>query len=57
MTNELPALFDSHTHLDQYDADELSGIVRRAREAGVGGIIAAGVTVASSDRCVALARE
>ncbi len=56
MTNELPALFDSHTHLDQYDPVELPGIFLRAREAGVAGVVTAGVTVISSDRCVALAR-
>ncbi len=57
MTNELPGLFDSHTHIDQYDADELSGIIQRAREAGVAGIIAAGVTMMSTERCIALARQ
>ena len=50
-------LIDSHTHIDQYDADELSGILGRARAAGVGAIIAAGVTVASSARCVQLSQE
>ena len=48
-------LVDCHTHLDQYDDAELSGIVARAREAGVGAIFVAGTTVDSSTRCVALA--
>ncbi len=48
---------DSHTHIDQHDADEWPGIVARAREAGVEGIIAAGVTVESSERCVQLADQ
>lgn len=52
-----PPLIDSHTHIDQYDADELSGVLGRARAAGVGAIIAAGVTVASSERCVQLSQE
>ena len=48
-------LVDCHTHLDQYDDAELSGIVARAREAGVGAIIVAGTTVESSARCIAMA--
>lgn len=48
---------DSHTHIDQHDADEWPDIVARAQEAGVEGIIAAGVTVESSERCVQLAGQ
>lgn len=48
---------DSHTHIDQHDADEWPDIVARAREAGVEGIIAAGVTIESSERCVQLAEQ
>lgn len=48
---------DIHTHIDQHEPDELPGIVERARSAGVGAIIAAGVTVASSERCVRIAHE
>ena len=48
---------DSHTHIDQHDADEWPDIVERAREAGVEGIIAAGVTIESSERCVQLAEQ
>ncbi len=48
---------DSHTHIDQHDPDELPGIVARAQDAGVEAIIAAGVTIESSERCVQLARE
>lgn len=53
-----PTLFiDIHTHIDQYEPDELPGIIQRAREADVGAIIAAGVTVESSRRCLQLANE
>ena len=48
-------LIDAHTHIDQHDPDEWDGIVSRAQEAGVGAIIAAGVTVDSSQRCIDLA--
>ena len=47
---------DIHTHLDQHDPAELPDIVARARGAGVGAIIVAGVTVDSSRRCIDLAR-
>ncbi len=50
-------LADSHTHLDQYAPAEIPGIVERAREAGVGLIVSAGVTVASSEACIALAER
>ncbi len=48
---------DSHTHIDQHDADEWPDIVARAQEAGVDGIITAGVTIESSERCVQLAEQ
>ncbi|MCH7642298.1 MAG: TatD family hydrolase [Chloroflexi bacterium] len=52
------ALFiDLHTHIDQYDPGELPGMFERAREAKVGVIIAAGVTVESTRRCIELANE
>lgn len=54
------ALFiDIHTHLDQYDPGELPGILSRATDAGVGVIVAAGVTLAGTRRCIdlAVARE
>ena len=50
-------MFDSHTHLDQYDPGELPGILDRARSAGIGGIIVAGVTLPSSAACIDLARR
>ncbi len=50
-------LIDAHTHIDQYDAEELPGIIGRARQAGVHSIIAAGVTVESSERCVSLTEQ
>jgi TatD DNase family protein len=48
---------DIHTHIDQYTDTELPGVIERAWDAGVGAIIAAGVTLASSARCVQLARQ
>lgn len=48
---------DSHTHIDQHDAEEWPDIVARAREARVVGIITAGVTIESSERCVRLAEQ
>ena len=50
-------LTDCHTHLDQYPPSELDGVVVRARQAGLGAIILAGVTLDSSARCVALAES
>lgn len=52
-----PLLTDAHAHIDQHEPAELPGILARARAAGVGRIIVAGVTVASSERCLALARD
>jgi len=52
----MPALFDTHTHLDQdaFDQDRVD-VVRRARDAGVATIVAVGTTAAASQRCVRLA--
>ena len=49
-------LGDCHTHLDQYPSDEMPEILGRAEEAGVGFIICAGTTVASSAHCVQMAQ-
>ena len=48
---------DLHTHIDQYDPEELPGMLERAREAEVGAVIASGVTVESTRRCLELAGE
>ncbi len=53
----MATFIDAHTHIDQHDADEWPDIVARAQEAGVDGIIAAGVTIESSERCVRLAEQ
>ena len=50
-------LGDAHSHLDQYAADELPGILERAGEVGVGFIVCAGTTVASSRACVRMADQ
>ena len=41
---------DCHTHLDQYDAAELPGLVDRAAEVGVTSVILAGTTLESTQR-------
>jgi TatD DNase family protein len=48
---------DIHTHIDQHDPVELPAILERARDAGVGAMFVAGITVESSRRCVQLAEE
>ncbi len=48
-------LVDGHTHVDQYDPSELSGLLSRAQAAGVGLIIAAGTSLASCARVLELA--
>ena len=53
----MATFIDAHTHIDQHDADEWPDIVARATDAGVGAIIAAGVTIESSERCVQLAEQ
>ena len=53
-----PVFCDAHTHLDQYeqyDPAAIPGILERARDAGVGCILLAGTTIASTERCIALA--
>jgi len=50
-------LVDSHTHLNDFPPDELEEVLGRARAAGVGAIVVAGTTIASSEACVSLARR
>jgi TatD DNase family protein len=50
-------MIDVHTHIDQHAPTELDGIISRARAAGVGALITAGVTLESSARCVQVAAE
>jgi TatD DNase family protein len=45
---------DIHTHVDQYEREDLAGLLDRARVARVGCIVAAGTTIASSQKCVDL---
>ncbi len=49
-------LYDSHTHLDQYPALEITEILERARRADVSLVVCAGTTIASSVACVELSR-
>lgn len=51
------SLADAHTHLVQFPAQDLPGILLRAKEAGVGLIVVAGVTEDSSRQAIALAEE
>lgn len=48
---------DLHTHIDQYEPEELPGMLARAYEAEVGVVVASGVTVESTRRCLDLAHE
>ncbi len=51
-------LFDTHTHLDQADFDEIRDeVIQRAADAGVTQILAVGCTADDSRKCVALAAE
>ena len=47
-------LIDGHTHIDQFRDEDIGPLLDRAREANVGLIIAAGVTVGSCRRIQAL---
>ena len=47
-------LVDCHVHLDSYSDDEVSQILERARNAGVGFVVSAGTTLDSSRRSVEL---
>ena len=48
---------DCHSHLDQYDAAELPGLVERAAEVGVASVILAGTTLESTRACIELAGQ
>ena len=50
-------LCDSHTHLDQYPPADMPEILQRAGASGIGRIICAGTTVASSRACIGLAKQ
>ncbi len=53
-----PEIVDTHAHLDddRFDGD-LSAVVERAAAAGVNRIITIATTAASSERCIAIAKE
>ena len=55
MLSSAPPLVDGHTHVDQYEQDELPGVLERAKEAGVSLIVAAATTVDSARRIQLLA--
>ncbi len=51
-------LFDTHTHLDQSEFNDIRAeVIQRAKAAGVSQLIAVGCTVEDSRRCVQLASE
>lgn len=50
--------FDTHSHIDQDDFDEIRPeVIERAHAAGVAHIIAVGTTVEASHKCVALSSQ
>lgn len=52
------SLFDTHAHLDDPQlAEDVVGIIERARAAGVGEILAVGTTLPSSRQCVDIAQQ
>lgn len=55
--SEGPILGDAHTHLDQYDPEEIPGILERANEAGVEFIVCAGTTMESTRACIQLSQQ
>jgi TatD DNase family protein len=52
-----PTLADSHVHLDRYDEDTLTGMLERARAAGVRRFLTVGVDRASSIAALSLAQQ
>ena len=52
-----PALFDTHAHLDHLHDDDLQAMLQRARDAGVGRILAIGGTPAANARSLEIARR
>ena len=52
---ELPALVDSHAHLDRYPAQRVRTLLHRAASAGVGEILTVGTDAASSHAATRLA--
>ena len=51
-------LFDTHLHLDDEQFDGIrSEVVQRAEQSGVTSMVTIGTTAASSERCIAIARE
>ena len=47
-------LIDSHCHLDYYTADELPGVLARAREAGVSEVVTIGTRLAQAEQLLGL---
>ena len=53
-SQDLTMLVDCHVHLDAFPTDEVSQILKRARDADVGFVISAGTTLESSRRSIEL---
>lgn len=50
--------FDTHTHLDQEEFDEIRpAVLKRAHDAGVTHLIAVGTTALASEKCLSLAQQ
>src|SRR5206468_9916548 len=57
MHQPLPPLIDTHAHLDDEKLkDDVPGVVERARDAGVVGIITIATTAASTRACLDIAK-
>ncbi len=54
MTGSAAALIDSHCHLDRFDPEEVSGVLQRARAAGLCGIVTIGTRLSEAPRQLAL---
>ena len=50
-------LIDCHVHLDPYTDGEISEVLQRGRDVGVGFVISAGTTLPSSERSVELSSK
>ena len=47
-------LIDTHVHLDKFDDSDITPIMDRAADVGVGFVISAGTTIKSTKRCINL---
>ncbi len=55
MTGNVAAPIDSHCHLDRFEPEAMSGVLQRARAAGLGGMVTIGTRLSEATRQIALA--